>query len=202
MATIIDLLMSAVLGGTLLILGLTTNEIASESTAMQRGDVYVQESMIEISQIIESDLRNMGFGVPDTSIVIVSADTSSISYRVVLDTPGVIDTVSYFLGPTTELTSTPNELDRFLYRQVKGAAPTEVGTVTRFRMRYLRRTGDSLTSPVQASDLGQIYQIETLLEVQNPYAMLRKTHAEGERDALYSSILWKQSRLTAQNLRR
>jgi hypothetical protein len=202
MATIMDIILSAMLGGTLLLITLTTNEIASESASMQHGDVYVQESMIALSRTLESELRNMGFGVADTGQVITQADSTSITYLVDLQKTGKIDTVRFFLGATTELLSTPNELDRFLYRQEVGKPREEIGIVTRFRFRYLKRNGDSLAVPVASGDLKKIHEVETTLEVQNPFALQRQKLAEGEREALYSTALWKQTRLAAQNLKR
>jgi hypothetical protein len=202
MATIMDIILSTMLGGTLLLITLTTNEIASESASMQHGDVYVQESMIALSRTVESELRNMGFGVADTGQVITQADSTSITYLVDLQKTGKIDTVRFFLGPTTDLLSTPNELDRFLYRQEIGKVREEIGIVTRFRFRYLKRNGDSLTVPVGSGDLKKIHEVETTMEVQNPFALQRQKLAEGERDALYSTALWKQTRLAAQNLKR
>jgi hypothetical protein len=42
------------------------------------------------------------------------------------------------------------------------------------------------------------------MEVQNPYAMMRSKEQVmgGERNALYSSSLWQQTRLASQNTRR
>jgi hypothetical protein len=52
--------------------------------------------------------------------------------------------------------------------------------------------------------LNEIHVVEVTMEVQNPYAIYRPRDQvqAGERDALYSTSLWQQTRLASQNSRR
>ena len=204
MATFMDIILSSFIGATLLIIMLTTNDIAMENSALANGEQQVQEALISTTQYLEGELRNMGFGVPDTQRVVTLADSSTVRYRVDLPPLGVIDTVAFYIGNTNELIDTPNEQDRFLYRQVNGGQPFIMGVVTQFHLRYFDRAGALLSMPVLGTDLKKIYEIESTVEVQNSYALYRKQDQvlSGERDALYSSVLWKQTRLASQNLRR
>jgi hypothetical protein len=99
---------------------------------------------------------------------------------------------------------TQNELDRPLYRRVNHDEPKVVGSVTTFAFRYLTRSGEVLATPVISTRLSEIHSVEITVEVQNPYAMMRDKGSvqQGERDALYSSSLWQQTRLASQNTRR
>lgn len=99
---------------------------------------------------------------------------------------------------------TMNELDRPLYRRVNSENSLMVGAVTVFRLRYLTRSGAMLSTPVVTGQLSEIYSVDITMEVQNPYAQSRPKEMvqAGERDALYSSSLWQQTKLSSQNMRR
>jgi hypothetical protein len=79
-----------------------------------------------------------------------------------------------------------------------------VGVVTVFRLTYFTQPGDLLPTPVPADQRSEIYSIELTIEVQNPYAPYRRAEMvqSGERNALFSSSMWQQTRLASQNLRR
>ena len=120
---------------------------------------------------------------------------------------GTIDTVRYEMGPVSELAGTQNEMDRYLRRTEKTPAGTtvgNVGVVTYLRFKFITVTYDTLTSPVAAADLGRIMEIELSMEVQNPHALYRPKGMvlAGQRDALYSTSYWQQTRLASQNFKR
>jgi len=79
-----------------------------------------------------------------------------------------------------------------------------VGVVTVFHLRYFTRTGDTLQIPVPSSELSEVFTVELTLEVQNPSAPYRDQSMvqDGQRNALYSTSLWQQTRLASQNNRR
>ncbi len=205
MAAILDVIGSTILGGMLLLIVLNANDMAMESQSIQNGDVLVQEILVSTVRLIEGEFRNMGFGVPEGTTVVLQADSSSVSFLCDLGRDGgLIDTVSYFVGDTTELLRTQNELDRYLYRKVNGQTPSKVGVVTRFKLQYETRSMEILPIPVPADRRSEIHLIEVTVEVQNPYA-ISKRQAEinpGDRTAKFSSALWQQTRLASQNTRR
>lgn len=205
MAVVLDIIMSTVLGGILILNVLTANDMAAEYSSVYSGDMIVQEILVTTAQYIEGEFRNMGFGVPQGQPTIVYADSSTISFLIDVNRTGVnVDTVRYTLGSTAELMDTPNELDRNLYRSVNGGNRMTVGVVTIFRLRYITRTGVTLTTPVPTDRLGEVQEVEITMEIQNPYAMSRRPGEtkDGERNALYSSSFWQQTRLASQNSRR
>jgi len=205
MAAMLDIIYSMVLGSVLLLTVIDSNQIASENHSMYNGDMLVQELLIGTAQLLEGELKNMGFGVPENHQTVMDADTGRISFLVDLGRDGgLIDTVTYVVGPISELSNTMNELDRYLYRKRNGDAPQQVGIVTILRFRYLNVVGEELSTPVDSTQLTEIYIVEVTMEVQNPYAIYRDPRQvrPGERDALYSSSLWQQTRLASQNSRR
>ncbi len=211
MAVIIDIIVSFSLGGIILLIILNANQIAGENSSILSGDMLVQQLLVSTAQIVEGEFRNMGVGVPPESAAVKAAHDTAITFLTDFGRDGTIDTVKYWAGSTDEypLPTTQNDSDRFLHRRATAGGtwnpPEVVGTVTRFRLKYFSQNLiDTLTTPVASSDLRMIKVIEITLEVQNPYALYRRQDEvkPGERDALYSSSLWRQTRLASQNLRR
>jgi hypothetical protein len=204
MSTIMDVLISMFLGGILVLNVLDAQDIMAEDTSTYQGDVLVQEMLITQVQYIEGEFRNMGYGLAPGLQTIVAAGDSSISFLTDLGRDGTIDTLRYSLGPTSELAATQNEMDRYIHRQVNSAPYTTPAVVTYFHLRYLTVTGDTLPGPVASADLGRIREVEISMEVQNPYALYRPQGmvVAGQRNALYSTSYWQQTRLASQNFKR
>lgn len=204
MATILDILISLAFGGALIVILLTATETMSENAATTYGERLVQESLLATSQQVEGDFRNMGFAVPDSQRVILTAESTRVTYRVDLPPFGSVDTVTYWLGATSDLSETMNEKDRFLYRRVGTNPADRIGIVTEFRLAYVNGSFLRVPFPLSDSVMRSIRQIDLSLEVESSdaYARLRDTIASGERTALYSGVFWKQTRLVVQNLDR
>lgn len=211
MATIIDIIISFSLGGIILLIILNANQIAGENSSILSGDMLVQQLMVSTAQIVEGEFRNMGVGVnPDSASVRAAYDTA-ITFLTDFGRDGTIDVVQYWAGKTSDIgvKETQNDSDRFLYRRVNSLPATPpypaVGVVTKFGLKYFTQNlRDTIPTPVASGDLRMIKVIEITLEIQNPYALYRKKDEvrAGERDALFSSSLWRQTRLASQNLKR
>ncbi|MBI4536297.1 MAG: hypothetical protein HY708_08460 [Ignavibacteriae bacterium] len=205
MATILDLIFSSVIGGAILMILLSATDAMNENQSVYNGDMLVQEMLTSTVQLVESEFRNMGFGVPEDQASIIHADSTQIRFLIDLDRDGgFIDTVEYYLGPTSELNKTQNELDRYLHRTVNGGSKAQVGVVVHFNLRYITHAGELLPTPVAEDRLTEIHVVEVTVEVQNPYALYKKASETGigDRNAWYSSSMWQQTRLASQNSRR
>lgn len=205
MATLIDMVASIILGSALLVIILSANDNATENFYVYNGNTLVQEMLISTSQYVEGEFRNIGLNVTPGQKTITMADTSGIDFLTNLDRNMTsIDTIHYSLGPQSELSGTQNDRDRYLYRTVNHSPQTKVGVVTVFRLQYFTHTGEVLPTPVPSDRLTEIYVVEVTIEVQNPYAISRQgaVQTPGQRTALYSSSIWRQTRLSSQNSRR
>jgi hypothetical protein len=139
--------------------------------------------------------------VAETVTTIVAADTTLISFLTDLGRDGdPIDTITYYLGPTSELAGTQNELDCLLHRRVNSGDVFAIGAVTTFNLDYITQLGEVLPRPVPTARLAEIHSVEVTIEVQNPYAPLNALGNDPE--ALFSTSLWQQTRLASQNSRR
>lgn len=218
----LDIIVAFAMGGILLVIILNAQDIASTQTSVLNGDMLVQQMLVTITQFIEGEFRNMGFRVHIDSAAILFARDSAITFLSDMDRDGTVDRISYYLGPLSDLAGTQNDSDRLLYRRVNTAGAFSVGAVTRFSLRYFsqgqidtfippriaqptwiarRPSGTSFENPF---DHRQIKVIQLTLEVQNPYAPYKRLDdpTATTRSALYSSSMWRQTRLASQNLRR
>ena len=206
MSTMLDIIFAIILGAAILLIVLNANATLREVWSVYNGDVMVQSALVSNAQIIEGEFRNMGCGIdsPSDSTIKIALDTCIQFTRKMRPDNANVDTIKYFSGASSELTSTNNNTDRYLYRQVNSTQPQRVGIITQFRLKYFNGVGEELATPVSPSELFTIRIIEVTMYVQSPNAIYRdpSTVKPGEQDAFYSTGLWKQTRLASQNLKR
>lgn len=203
-STLIDILGATLVGGLLLLILLRVNETATANTFSYAGELMVQEGLVETVSIIEHDFRKMGYcesweSMPDPTNAIIFADSSRISFLTDLPVAlgsvgdGIIDTLHYYVGEVSELLSTDNPNDRFLYRVINSETPksSNIG-VTNFGLIYFDSFGNKIPTPIQSASTGSIKTIQIDLELQTVYSY----------DNNYNSVFWRQIRLAARNLRK
>jgi len=202
-STLIDILGSTIIGALLLLILFRINDTAVENTYTFSGELMVQEGLVEAVSIIEHDFRKMGYcesweNMPDPTNSIIYADENKISF--LTDVPvsagspgdGIIDTLHYFVGPTSELSNTDNPRDRLLYRVVNSNIPkgSNIG-ITLFKLTYFDSFGNKLPTPIYGASTGAIHSLQIDVEVESVNGYNKK----------YPSVFWRQIRLAARNLR-
>jgi hypothetical protein len=194
-SVILDLLGSTIVGAILLLTLFRVNGNAVENAYTGTGELIAQEDLSTIVQILESDFRKIGYcaiwtKLPDPTKTILQVDTSSITYLTDVDNDGNVDTMHYYLGPTSELASTPNPRDRYLYRVINSETPVGVNLgVTKFKMHFYDDAGTELSIPIANPSAIHTMQIDLIVEDVSAY------------NEEYSSIFWRQIKLSAKNLR-
>ena len=192
--TLLDILGSIIIGGILMTIAWRLSDAATEKTYNNSGELALQQNLATVAQIIEWDFRKIGYcadwnKLPDPTKAILYADTSSIKFLTDIDADGTLDSIYYYLGPTSELSETENPRDRVLYRVVNNETPVKSNLgVTRFYLVYFDALGDSVHFPVD--NYGIIAGIEINVVVENVAAY----------DQKYSSAYWRQIRMVARNL--
>ena len=199
--TLLDILGSIIIGGILMLIAWRLSEAATEKTYNNSGELSMQQNLATVAQIIEHDFRKIGFcdnynKIPDPSKAITYADTSSLKFLTDIDSDGNVDSIFYYLGPTSELLSTPNPRDRILYRIINNEAPmgSNLG-VTRFFMVYYDALNDSIPTPITTP--GIISSIEINVTVEQVAAYVDSLGGYNE----LPSAFWRQIRLVARNLK-
>lgn len=176
-STLLDIVGSIIMGGVLMVILLTTNSNAVQTTYNYGGDVSIQKGLTTLVQVIDSDFRKIGYSsiqtiVLDPTKVILFADTSSIKFLSDVSNNGTIDTVYYYLGPAGELSYTTNPNDRILYRITHDTVSSPITMrnpgVSIFRFSYYDTSGKSLSCPV--SSLGKIAKIQIQLKMESAIA--------------------------------
>ena len=194
-SVILDILGSTVIGGILMMNLFQINGNAIENNYTGNGELIAQQNLSTIVQVLELDFRKIGYcadweQIPIPTQAILSADSTSIKYLTDVDSDGIVDTMHYYLGPTSELLSTPNPRDRFLYRVVNSEVPAGVNLgVTQFNLTFFDVLGNPISFPIAVP--GEIYTMQIDITVEDVSAY----------DEKYSTAFWRQIRLAAKNLR-
>lgn len=201
MATLIDIIFATVLGGFLLLILINANFIASEASSTYNNNVLVQMLLVSNIQLIEGEFRNMGSYLHDSVRTIIQATSNSIRFLTARSYGADPDTILYQLSPL-QTGSFQNDSIRFIYRKVNSDPQFSVGMATQFFLKYYDQDRNFLGTSVPLDDLASIKLVEMTIEVQSPHGLYRNPNEvkPGERDALFSSSMWRQTRLASQNL--
>ena len=194
-STLLDILGALVIGGLMLTILFRLNDKAITNNFEYGGEVIVQKNLVEVVELLEYDFRKIGYcadweQLPDPSRAILSADSNSIDFLTDVDNDGIVDTLHYYLGDTSELSGTPNENDRLLYRVVNSDPPlgSNMG-ITGFEFIYFNALGDTISYPITDTGVINTMQIDIRIEDTVGYNLN------------YSSIFWRQIRISNRNLR-
>lgn len=89
-----------------------------QDNARQTSDsqLQLQQNAKTLAEILNHDLRKIGYETDSTAFVQI--DSEKIIFNADMDRNGINDVVTYFVGDSTEVTSTTNPRDRVLYRVV------------------------------------------------------------------------------------
>ncbi len=194
-SVLLDILGSTVIGGILMMNLFQINNSAVENSYTGTGELIAQTNLATIVQILEFDVRKIGYcadweKIPIPTEAIISADSTGIDYLTDVDSDGIVDTMHYYLGPASELLSTPNPRDRILYRVVNSEVPVGVNLgVTQFNLTFFDVIGNPISFPITVP--GEIYTMQIDITVEDVAAY----------DEKYSTAFWRQIRLAAKNLR-
>lgn len=194
-STLIDILGSIVIGGMLMMILFRLNDAAVANSFQFGGELLIQKNLVEVVDLLEFDLRKIGYcadwkKLPNPSKYIVSVDKNSIKYLTDVDSDGNVDSLSYYLGPASELSKTANPRDRMLYRKVNNERPLAANLgVTAFEFTFFDVFGNQIPFPITVPGEIQSMQIDIAVEDIAAY------------DENYQRIFWRQIRLAARNLR-
>jgi hypothetical protein len=194
-SVIMDILGSTIIGGILLLNLFEINNTAIENNYTGSGELTAQQNLAVTVEVLENDFRKIGYcayweKIPIPTQAILAADSNSIKYLTDVEADGIVDTMHYYLGPTSELLSTPNPRDRILYRVINSEDPVGVNLgVTQFELTFFDVLGNLINFPITVP--GEIYTMQIDITVEDVAAY----------DEKYSSAFWRQIRLVAKNLR-
>jgi hypothetical protein len=200
-SSLLDIIGSMAVAGFLFLMVWKLNASANEASGVINQNLILQQNMTALVGIIEYDFRKIGYCknwrlIPDATSSIRIADSTRLRFWADIDNDGLLDSITYTLGPTSELTTTPNPRDRLLYRQVNtaGAYPMNLG-VTQFSLKYYDVENDLLAFPITDPRKAFFMQISIALESAYPQKL------EFTKDTSGYVVYWRQIRLLTKNLR-
>lgn len=209
--TILDLIASTMVFGSLLIIVLRINMGTTENMQMYRGDLLVQQNLVEITRLLEYDFKKIGYckdpsKIPNPALAIRYADSMKLKFLTDFPTSsdpqgdGNIDSLTYYVGPKSEASATPNPNDMLLYRVENDATPIGVNLgVTQFELKYFDAFRAQVLSPV--ANCGLIQYMQITIQVENLAASDTLIINRASFDRPYQTAFWRQVRLVAKNLR-
>ncbi len=161
MNTMIDILGASLIGSIIVLLMLNLNLFSAQVKFSSDSDLRLAGNAKTFAEILDSDLRKIGFKHNGTAII--TAQPKKISYYSDLDNNGTDDIVTLALSDSTEVPYTPNPHDKILYRIVNNdtsAAPSL--DVTDLKFTYYNSLGSVTTN------LDSIKSIKAEIYLQSP----------------------------------
>ena len=171
MNALYDIVISVAVGGIVLAMLITFNGNIVQQGSAQTVKTMAQTNFTAVTGVLDFMFRKMGYRVTtgaDSAIIL--ADTNKIKFKGDFDNDGAVDTLTYYLNPTTP-SGHANTNTRILYRTVNTQSTQTINLgITKFRLWYYDANGNPFTSyPV--SRPSQIKSLKIALNVEStvPY---------------------------------
>lgn len=168
MDVIYDLVGSIVVGGMIMVMILGFNTNIMEGAATQTFCTSVQSNLTAVTDMIEYDLKKVGYGITDPadSVRVSYIDSNRIDFRADINNDGILDQVHYQYEPgIASPNNNPNT--HILYRRVGmgGRLAMDLG-ITRFRLSCYDAQGNVLSGNGPAV-LSKIHSIRVMISIQS-----------------------------------
>lgn len=116
MNIVIDLVGAALIGGVILLGLVNLNIYSSQTKFSSDSELQLQRNAKTLAEIINHDLRKIGFNYAGTAII--TAEKNTLSFYSDIDTNNVTDIVTYTLSDSLQVPTTANPRDKILIRIV------------------------------------------------------------------------------------
>ncbi|PIW69806.1 MAG: hypothetical protein COW08_05195 [Ignavibacteriales bacterium CG12_big_fil_rev_8_21_14_0_65_30_8] len=185
----LDLIGSYIIAGAIILMIGKLNIYILNSANESMSSNLRQLTVTTSADIINYDFYKIGYRI--TGDKIVEADEDKIKFYSDIDDNGAADTIYYYTGNVSELSSTPNPSDKLLYRILNNEAPLSSNAVTDFKLTYY----DSSNTEISYGKLNSqnwrdyIKTIKIYLKVESPEPV----------DTAYQVVEW-QKKITPKNL--
>jgi hypothetical protein len=143
MGYLLDIVGSFIIAGMVVMILLAVNINNSAASNAILFTTIEQGKMTDVSELIEYDFYKIGYRIPDEKIAI--ADSNEIKFYTDINNNDFADSVHYYLGELTDLSSTSNPNDKPLYRRRNDTdnLTTKIPVVD-FHLSYFDSIGNTL----------------------------------------------------------
>lgn len=146
-----------------MIMFMNLNIYSSQARYSSDSDLQLQQNAKTLGEILNHDLRKIGFNYTGSSII--TAQEKLFSFYSDIDSNGVVDVVTYSLSDSSMVTQTTNPKDKILIRMVN--ADTSLGPslgITDLKFSYL----NSKSKKTAAVDSIKYIRAEIWVETPEP----------------------------------
>jgi hypothetical protein len=232
MSMVIDIVGGLFIGGFLMIIALTATDTATTEFFNYNSDAIVQQNLARMSDIIQYDLRKMGFGIPENqkSTILQIAQPNRLRFLAHLNSSpdcmiadpavttidNVVDSVTYTVVPFDSIDYVDTVIVTYQIRRDIFVSPnhttsTGIGIIGNpVAFRYL----DQIGRPI--SMMSQVRMVEVTLTAYDPRVVLSTEWVDSrinevgyneefrkrELRRLLRASYWRQTRLISKNLKR
>ncbi|HEY6190983.1 MAG TPA: hypothetical protein VI215_01515 [Bacteroidota bacterium] len=196
MASLLDNVMSVILGGAVLFLLAVLMLTMRTASTGQTLDTTVQSNLATVTDIIENDFRRVGYkvAVPPSDSAIYYATPDSINMKGDIDSNETVDNIWYYWGKTRPAGNV-NPQSRYLYRSVNGVVQVMNDGITLLHFAYFDSLGNQLTASPHVASPSKINSVKVTINLASPFPSQISTH-----DTTYSYANWEQT-LKPRNLK-
>lgn len=177
MNTYWDIIGSLVISSLFMITLFTFHNNLLQERSMSNLWIITQEDARSLSDVIEYDLRKIGYRVPKGNCAFISADSTGISFLSDLDDNGVVDSVRFYASETSKVSSTDNPDDMLFYRIVNGqSVPGSALGLTYFKVSYYDSAGVITDVLDKIREIEVEFNIESSMTVDRyyPFVFIKK----------------------------
>lgn len=231
MSAMIDVIGGLFIGGFLLLIALTATDTATTEFFNYNADAIMQQNLANTSEIIQYDLRKMGFGIPEAQQGIIlqtatgnrlkflshlnSDPDAMVNIPAVTTIDNVIDTIEFFTQPYDSVDYYDTTITTYQIRRSLKISPNYNNIMTigvignQDLFRYLDQIGEEVTV-IPATRM-----VEVTLTAFNPRIFISRDWIDSklhditneefrkrELRRLLRASYWRQTRLISRNLRR
>lgn len=226
MGAIWDILVASMIGSVLLLIGIKAIDNATQHFINHNADAIAQVELADLNQILQEDLRKMGFGIPEylQNTILVTAQPTHLKFLSNLNkerdyffnihgnlhVDGVPDTIEYVIAPFDTVVFIDTSLVMYsITRTVSVTQETPVsGIVGLIANNSVFRYLDQLGQPAPIVDATKMVEV-TLISVNPDIYRSSELLAAANPDErmvmlqrLISASYWRQTRVISKNLRR
>ncbi len=231
MATLLDILGGLFISGFLLLIALTASDTATTEFFNYNSDAIIQQNLSDLSDVIQYDLRKMGFGIPEVNqnTILQIAQPNHIKYLSQLNMDSdcrvpvagvstldnIPDTIEYNIDSLESVDYGDTSITTYTIRRTIKITPStshtmQIGVIGNNNVfRYLNQIGDP------AAIISATKMVEVTLTAFNPritlssdFVMSQLSNGDDpefrkrELRRLLRASYWRQTRLISKNLRR
>lgn len=169
---------SFIIGGLLMISIVALNERVTMDSNQTALNQIVKNRTDNVSQVIQRDFREMGYGVQGAIITYASAN--EVSFQEDLNNDGTVNNVTWLYDVSKDVPQTVNPNDHPLYRIIDGVRHMVSASVTSFSLSYTMKNGDQTSSPGKFNEIRKI-KVNLVCESPEPY------------DKVYQGAAWQKT---------